>query len=417
MKKSSAKARAVGRSQSQEFLPYSTQAIDRHDVEAVSRAVRSDFLTQGPLVDEFEKALARRVGAKYAVVVNSGTAALHLATLALELPDGFRAATPAVSFVSSANCIVYAGGRPVFVDVEPDTAHLALERLERVTARRKVSLIIPVHLSGQACAMPEVARIAKACGARVLEDATHALGVNHPPARGRGRMYPVGSCRFSDCAVFSFHAIKVMTTGEGGAITTNSKRLRDRCRRLRTLGITREPAEFATDPATPAAEQGPWYYEMTDLGFNYRLSDMQCALGLSQLKKLDRLVKRRRDIARRYTARFAGHAAFACPPAAQVEVSANHLYVIRLALERLKCSRRRIFDELRAQGLGVNVHYIPIVNQPYYRRQFGTRPEKFPGAQEYYERAISIPLFPTMSRADEERVIATVDETTSRFLK
>jgi perosamine synthetase len=391
-------------------LPYSTQSLDDDDLEAVRQALRSEYLTQGPLVEKFEQALARRVGAKFAVTVSSGSAALHLACLALELPAGFRAAVPAVSFVATANCVVAAGGRPEFIDVEPETGNISLASLERsLSSRKKTHLILPVHLSGYPCEMSHIARLAKEGGAKIIEDATHALGVNHLLARGRGKAHPIGSCRYADCAVFSFHAVKPITTGEGGAITTNSRRLYERLLRLRTHGITRERRLMARD-------EGPWFYEMQELGFNYRLTDFQCALGLSQLRKLDRLTRRRREIARRYTARFSGHRAFACPPPEQVEVSSNHLYVVRLNLEQLSVSRRELFERLREKGLGVNVHYIPIVNQPYYRAHFHTRPEAFPGAQDYYQRAISLPLFPELTRADEGYVMDVVDNVLGQSL-
>lgn len=383
------------RSKHKEAIPYGRQWLEDDDIEAVVQALRSDWLTQGPLVDEFERAFADYCGARFAVAVANGTAALHLAALAAGFKAGDEVITSPVTFVATANSVAYAGARPVFADIDPDTYCLSPEEVsKRLTPATRG--LIPVHFAGQPCRMADLADIAKRHGLVVIEDAAHALGASYDV---EGQEYRVGSCAHSDMAIFSLHPVKHLTTGEGGVITTNSPELYRHLKQLRTHGITREPEQLSR-------VEGPWYYEMQELGFNYRLTDFQCALGLSQLRKLDDFVSRRRAIARAYDAAFNTVPELVVPSQGPTSNSSYHLYVVQVkTLDRLT-----VFNRLRARGLGVNVHYIPVHLQPYYARTYGFQPGDFPLAEAYYARALSLPLFPRMTDEDVATVIQTVCE-------
>jgi len=377
------------------FLPYGKQSIEEEDIAAVVEGLRHDFLTTGPAVDAFEAALAEAVGAKYAVAVANGTAALHLASMAANIAAGDEAVVSAVTFMASANGVRYCGGEPVFADIDPTTGlTTAALMAEKITERTR--LLVPVHLTGRSVDMEAVGTLARQHGLMVIEDAAHALG-----ARWRGG--PVGCCAHSDMAIFSFHPVKHVTTGEGGAITTNDPALYERLRVLRNHGIVREPERFEYD------NPGPWYHEMQELGYNYRLTDLQCRLGLSQLGRLAGFVRRRREIAARYDAAFAELAHCAPLLATPDTESAYHLYVVRVDFEALGTSRAAFVEALRARRIGAQVHYIPVPNQPYYQRR-GHDPEDFPGAQDYYARALSLPMYPALTDADVDRVIAAMTE-------
>lgn len=373
-------------------IPYGRQWISDEDVQAVVDALRSDWLTQGPLVSQFEQSIADTCGARFAVAVANGTAALHLAALAAGFGAGDEVITSPITFVASANCILYAGACPVFVDIDEHTYCMDPRQLHaRITPRTRG--LIPVHFAGQPCDMPAIHEVAKRSGLTVIEDAAHALGATY---RHEGRTYPVGSCAHSDMTTFSFHPVKHITTGEGGVITTNDPGLYEKLRLLRSHGITR-------DPAMLAHEEGPWYYEMQELGFNYRITDFQCALGLQQLSRLEPFVQRRREIAAAYQAAFRDHDEIIAPYERSDASSAYHLYVIQLRTR----DRLKVFNCLRDQQLGVNVHYIPVHLQPYYQR-FGHRRGDFPVSEGYYDRAITLPLYPSMTDQQVAAVIKVV---------
>ena len=377
-----------------EFIPYARQDIRDEDVEAVLAVLRSDWLTQGPTVPAFEDAVAGKCGSRHAVAVNSATSALHIACLALGVEPGDRVWTSPITFVASANCARYCGAQVDFVDIDPLTFNLCAVALERKLAEAQVrgclpKVVIPVHLGGQACDLAALDRLRQRFGFRVIEDASHALG-------GSYRNKPVGNGRHSDITVFSFHPVKIITTAEGGMALTNDPSLHERMARLRTHGIVRDPQAMESEP------EGPWYYEQVELGYNYRMTDLHSALGLSQLHRLEAFVRRRNELARMYDDAFKG-----LPMATQAlpaqTVSARHLYIIRVDAAR----RRAVFEDLRSDGIGVNVHYMPVHLQPYYRAQ-GFRPGDFPQAEAYGREAISLPLFPSMSDAQHARVVDCV---------
>lgn len=381
------------------MIPYGRQWIDDNDIAAVVEVLRSDWLTQGPSVEAFEAVVAARVGAKHAIAVSNGTAALHLAALALDFGPGDVLWTSPITFVASANCALYAGASVDFVDVEPGTALMDAEAFERkldaaAAAGTLPKAVVPVHLAGQPCDMARIRAAAQRYGVAVIEDAAHAIGGSYGAT-------PVGACEFSDMATFSFHPVKVVTTGEGGMITTNDDGLAEKLRLLRTHGITRDTSLMTREP------DGPWYYEQIALGYNYRITDLQCALGISQMRRLDEFVARRAELAARYDRLLAE---LPVNPLVQREGRASgwHLYVITLAPEAGR-SRREVFDSLRAADIGVNVHYIPVHLQPYYR-ELGFNPGDFPVSEEYYKGAITLPLYASMTEADQDTVVAALKE-------
>lgn len=381
--------------QHEPVIPYGRQSIDEADIAAVEAVLRSDWLTQGPAIAEFEAAVAAQCGARYAVAVCNATAALHIACLAFDIQPGDRVWTSPNTFVASANCARYCGADVDFVDIDPQTLNLSVTALAEKLARAEAAgclpkLLIPVHFAGQSCAMAEIRQLAERYGFRVLEDASHAIG-------GRYRGQAVGRCTFSDAAIFSFHPVKIVTTAEGGMVVTNDEALYRRLLRLRSHGITRDPAEMI------GASEGGWYYQQIELGFNYRMTDLQAALGASQLQRLDAFVHRRAVLAERYGQALAD-SGLQLPQVDQDCESAWHLYVIQTADPAL---RRPLFDWLRERGIGVNVHYIPVHMQPYYR-QLGFSAGDFPQAEAYYARAISLPLYADLQAGQQDRVIDTV---------
>ena len=377
------------------LIPYGRQDINQDDVDAVASVLTSDWLTQGPMLGKFEAAMAAHCDVPYAFAVNSGTSALHLACLALGVGPGDTVWTSPNTFVASANCALYCGAGIDFVDIDLATGNLSTDRLEEKLqqAAREGTLpkvVIPVHFAGQSCDMLAVRRLADAYGFAVIEDASHAVG-------GRYQGVPVGSCTYSDITVFSFHPVKVLTTAEGGMALTRSPQLASTLERLRSHGITRDPALLQSEA------DGPWYYEQHDLGFNYRMTDLQAALGLSQLTRLDSFVQRRLEIAEQYASRLAGLPLE--PLAVSPGVNSSwHLYVVRVEARQ----RRSFFDALRAQGLGVQVHYIPVHVQPYYRER-GFRPGQYPAAEEHYARSLSLPTFPAMDGAELNEVLRRIE--------
>ena len=386
------------------LIPYGRQAISEDDIEAVAAVLRSDFLTQGPVVPRFEASVLEACGARYAVAMNSATSALHLACLALGVGPGDLVWTSPITFVASANCALYCGATVDFVDIDPRTYNLSPERLEEKLidadrSRRLPKVVIPVHLCGQSADMAAIHALSRRFGFRVIEDASHAIG-------GRYQGEPVGNCRYSDITVFSFHPVKIVTTAEGGMAVTNDEALAASMRRLRSHGITRDPAEMTRAP------DGPWYYEQIDLGFNYRMTDVHAALGLSQMRRLGEFVERRHAIAAEYDARLAG-LSVVTPWQHADTYSGLHLYVIRLQLDRIAATHRDVFAALRREGVGVNLHYIPVYRQPYYGR-FHFDAARFPEAERYYAEAISLPIFATLAPADLDRVVRTLTDTLAR---
>jgi UDP-4-amino-4,6-dideoxy-N-acetyl-beta-L-altrosamine transaminase len=378
------------------MIPYGRQDVTGEDIDAVVEVLRSDFLTQGPAVPRFEQALARYCGAARAVAVNSATSALHVACLALGLSKGDRLWTSPISFVASANCGLYCGAEVDFVDIDPRTYNMSPAALERkLTQAKRVGrlpkVVVPVHLAGQPCDMAAIADLARHYGFRILEDASHAVGAQY-----RGR--PVGDCRYSDITVFSFHPIKIITTGEGGAALTNDSALAEAMALLRSHGVTRDPARMTQ------ASDGPWYYQQLELGFNYRMTDLQAALGASQHARLNDYVARRRELAVRYDKLLANFPVVT-PVQSKEGRSAFHLYIVRLALSGSgRPDHRTVFERLRAAAIGVNLHYIPIHTQPFYRR-LGFAVGDFPEAEAYYREALSLPLYPTMGQARQDAVV------------
>lgn len=372
------------------ILPYGKQWIDDDDIAAVVEVLRSDWLTTGPNVAEFEKAFAQVAGAAEAVAVSNGTAALHAAMYALGVGEGDEVIVPAMTFAASANCVIFQGGTPVFADVEADTLLIDPAQVEaRITPRTKA--IIAVDYAGHPCDYDRLRLIADRHNVSLVADACHALGGSY-----RGR--PVGS--LADLSTFSLHPVKPVTTGEGGVITTDDIDLVRRMRVFRNHGITSDHRQ--------REQEGSWFYEMTDLGYNYRITDFQCALGQSQLRKLPAWVARRQEIARRYDDAFSPLSYIQLLKPRKEVFHAYHLYVVRLDTAQLNCTRSEIFSALRAEGIGVNVHYIPVHYHPFYRRRFGTGPGLCPVAEAAYEEIISLPIFPRMSDADVEDVVTAI---------
>lgn len=383
-----------------QFIPYGRQSISEDDIDAVVDVLRSDWLTQGPTIERFEAAVANYCGANYAVAVSSATAALHISCLALGLGQGDWLWTSPNTFVASANCGLYCGAKVDFVDIDPVTYNLSIDKLEKklVWAEKNNCLpkiVVPVHFSGQSCEMHRIDILSKQYGFRVLEDASHAIGGSYKGEK-------VGCCSYSDMAVFSFHPVKILTTGEGGMVVTNCHSLYTSLVRLRTHGITRDPEQMQ------GKVPGAWYYQQIDLGFNYRITDIQAALGISQLRRLEEFVVRRRFLANRYQVLLEDLPVL-LPKQHDDSISSWHLFVIQLRIDLLERSRAHIFESLRNLGIGVNVHYIPVHIQPYYQKM-GFRKGDFSVAEEYYEYAISLPLFPGLSETNQNRVAATLKE-------
>jgi perosamine synthetase len=379
------------------LLPYGRQSIDEDDIQAVIDVLRSDWLTTGPKVDEFEEALAAHVGAKYAVSFSSGTAALHGAAFAADISRGDEVITSPLTFAATANCILYQDGTPVFVDVRNDTLNIDPQlAAKHVTSRTKA--LLPVDYAGHPADLDELLRIAHHYGLIVIEDACHALGAEYRGER-------VGS--ISHMTVFSFHPVKHLTTGEGGMVTTNNQKFADTLRKFRNHGITSNARERQS--------QAQWRYEMVLLGYNYRLTDIACALGLRQLAKLDNNLIRRRQIAESYNAAFRNFPAITTPAVMDGTLPAWHLYPIRLDLSRFSASRSEIFRAVRAENIGVNVHYIPVHWHPYYKERFGYRGGEFPVAERAYESLISLPMFHGMSDEDVRDVIQAVSKVVAEY--
>lgn len=382
------------------MIPYGRQDITQADIDAVVSVLQSDFLTQGPLVPRFEQIVANHVGVRHAVAMNSATSALHLACLALGLGPGDWLWTTPVTFVASANCALYCGAAVDFVDIDPTTYNLSVPALAEKLAQAEAAhclpkIVVPVHLCGQSCDMAEIDALAKRYGFKVIEDASHAIG-------GKYRGTYVGDCSYSDITIFSFHPVKIVTTAEGGMALTNDPSLAQRMALLRSHGITRDPVHMDGD------SEGDWYYQQIELGYNYRMTELQAALGVSQMTRLDPYVTRRHAIAERYDALLADLPV--TPPTRTVDAySAFHLYVIRVAESDGVSPRRTVFDRMRAAGIGVNVHYIPVHTQPFYRA-LGFLIGDYPQAERYYSEAISLPMYPTLTEQQQDTVVAALQQ-------
>jgi UDP-4-amino-4,6-dideoxy-N-acetyl-beta-L-altrosamine transaminase len=382
------------------MIPYGRQSISSADIDAVVEVLQSAWLTQGPAVQRFEQSVANYCGASSAVAVNSATSALHIACLAAGLGPGDTLWTSPNTFVASANCGRYCGADVDFVDIDPATRNMSAERLgeklERAAREGKLpKVVVPVHFAGQPCDMEAVANLASRYGFTVIEDASHAIG-------GRYRGEPVGNCRYSDMTVFSFHPVKIITSAEGGMVLTNSDKLAARLSRLRSHGITSDPA-LMSEPS-----HGPWYYQQIELGFNYRMTDLQAALGASQMAMLDQFVARRHQLAKRYDQALA-HLPLSLPWQHPDAFSAYHLYTVRLQQGDGLPGRKEVLEQMRERGIMAHVHYIPVHTQPYYRA-LGFNPGDFPEAESYYREALTLPLYQGMLEEDQDFVISTLEE-------
>ena len=382
----------------QAMIPYGHQDINEDDIRAVEEVLRSDWLTQGPVVERFEKVVADYCGAPHALAVCNATAALHLACRAVGLGPGDLLWTSPNTFVASANCARFCGADVDFVDIDPQTYNMSVDELERKlkAAERQGKLpkvVIPVHFAGEPCEMKAIHEFAKRYGFHVIEDASHAVG-----ARYRDTM--VGSCTYSDITVFSLHPVKIITTGEGGMALTRNRELHDKMFMLRSHGITRDPAKMTGE------SEGAWYYQQLDLGYNYRMTDIQAALGASQMQRIDAFIDRRHELARRYDAALKNFP-LVLPPRSNLNRSALHLYVVRVQPEKAGKGRREVFDALRQRGIGANVHYIPVHLQPYYRA-LGFCAGDFPNAEAYYAEAMTLPLYPALKGSAQNRVVKEV---------
>lgn len=381
------------------MIPYGRQDINQADIDAVVAVLHSDFLTQGPAVPAFEKAAADYCGAQHAVAVNSATSALHIACLALGVGKGDSVWTTPITFVASANCALYCGATVDFVDIDPRTYNLSVERLaEKLAIAEKTGklpkVVIPVHLCGQPCDMAGIHALSQRYGFKIIEDASHAIG-------GKYKNEPIGNCRYSDITVFSFHPVKIVTAGEGGMAVTNNATLAKHMRLLRSHGISSTAADMQPRPA-----QEIWNYQQIDLGFNYRMTDLQAALGLSQLQRLDEFVTKRHAIAKRYDQLLPALPVLT-PWQHADSYSGYHLYVIRLKFEETSKTQRQVYDTFYAAGIGVNVHYIPVYRQPYYE-QMGFNVGYCPQAEQYYSEVISIPMYPGLTSVQQDFVVQTL---------
>lgn len=382
------------------MIPYGRQDITQADIDAVVAVLQSDYLTQGPVAPRFEQIVSAHVGAKHALSVNSATSALHIACLALDLGPGDWLWTTPVTFVASANCGLYCGAQVDFVDIDPQTYNLCPMALEAKLKKAKVEgklpkVLVPVHLCGQPCDMAAIHALGQQYGFKIIEDASHAIG-------GKYKGEFIGNGRYSDITVFSFHPVKIITTAEGGMALTNSDELADQMALLRSHGITRDAQRMTHEP------EGPWYYQQVGLGFNYRMTELQAALGVSQMQRLDAFVARRHQLSQRYD-QLLDSLPVTTPWQHPDSYSGLHLYVVRLQLDKINKTHRQVFEALREEGIGVNLHYIPVHTQPHYQRM-GHKMGDYPQAEQYYAEAISMPMYQSLSDSQQEQVVAALQK-------
>jgi len=380
------------------MIPYGKQDITQQDIDGVIEVLKSDFLTQGPKVPEFERALISHSGSKYAFAVNSATSALHVACMALGLAEGDWLWTSPITFVASANAGLYCGARIDFVDIDPKTYNMCPKQLERKLIRAKLNgalpkVLVPVHLCGQPCDLRAIHSLCREYDVKIVEDASHAIGGSY-----LGK--PIGNCEYSDISVFSFHPVKIVTTAEGGAVLTNNDELARKIALYRSHGITRDQ-ELMTEPS-----HGSWYYQQIALGYNYRMTELQAALGVTQMQRLNDFVSQRHKIARRYDV-LLEDLPVVMPFQLEGTYSGLHLYVIRLNLDKIAVSHKQVFDELRGRGVGVNLHYIPVHMQPFYKNM-GFKIGDFPESEKYYSEALSLPVYPNLSEEDQDKVVGVL---------
>lgn len=377
---------------------YGKQTLDENDINAVVAVLKSDFLTQGPAIEKFEKYVANYCGVKYAVAVTNATSALHIACLAAGLGKGDTLWTSPITFTASANCGRYCGANVDFVDIDNNTYNMSVEELEAKLTKAEVlpKVLVPVHLAGQSCDMEKIHALAKKFNITVIEDASHAIGADYKDTK-------VGCCKYSDMTVFSFHPVKIVTTGEGGMVLTNNKDLYDKLVLYRSHGITRAP-ELMTKEA-----DGPWYYQQIDLGFNYRMTDMQAALGYSQMHKVDEFVARRRELAARYNELLKDLDMLKLPYQDDNTASSWHLYIVRVDFSKINKNKKQIFTEMKDKGVCLNLHYIPVHTQPYYEK-LGFKQGDFPVSEKYYEEAFTLPLYYSLTNEQQDYIIEALKE-------
>lgn len=387
------------------FLPYSRQNIDRNDIKSIVEVLKSDFITQGPNINKFEKEFAKYVGAKYAVCCATGTAALHLACLALGINSKSRVLTSAITFVASANCAEFLGASIVFADIDEETNCMSIIDLEKKLKKQKIDLVIPVHLAGHSADMKKIYQLKKKYKFKIIEDSCHALG-------GKYNGYKIGSCKFSDISTFSFHPVKPITTGEGGMITTNNKKIYEKLKLLRTHGIHKDPNYFTNKELAFDKLRVPnkWYYEMSHLGYNYRLTDIQATLGSSQLAKLEKFTRKRNQIAKNYLKNLKTNNLITLPLTKTDVYHAFHLFTILIDFDKIKKTRNQVIEDLASFNIGSQVLYIPVYYQPYYKKKYNYDPEDFPNASKYYRKALSIPIFYDLKKTEQNFIIKKIHE-------
>ena len=379
------------------MIYYGKQNINESDIKAVEDVLTSDFLTQGPAIERFEKCVAEYCGSKYAVAVTNATSALHIACKATNLNEGDMLWTSPITFTASANCGRYCGANVDFVDIDENTYNMSVEVLENKlqTAKHLPKVVVPVHLAGQSCDMERIYYLSKKYNFTVLEDASHAVGADYKNSK-------VGSCKYSDMTVFSFHPVKIITTGEGGMVLTNNEEFYEKCKLYRSHGITRDPRLMSHEA------DGSWYYQQIDLGFNYRMTDIQAALGCSQMNRLDEFVSRRRYLARRYNEKLKNFP-LKLPYQSSDTNSSWHLYIVRMNMKDIKKSKVQIFSEMKEKGIVLNLHYIPVHTQPYYEK-LGHKPEECPNALRYYEEAFTLPLYYNLTDEQQDYIVKSLEE-------
>ena len=382
------------------FIPYGRQDINNKDIDSVIKVLKSDFLTQGPLVPRFEKAISKKVHANHAIAVNSATSALHIACIALGLKKGDILWTSPITFVASSNAGIYCGAKVDFVDINDDTYNICPKKLKKKLAQAKIQnklpkILIPVHLCGQSAEMSQIKKLCDRYNIKIIEDASHAIG-------GFYKKKPIGSCKYSDITVFSFHPVKIITTAEGGIATTNCKVLAEKMQLARSHGVTRD--QFLMTELS----HGPWYYEQITLGYNYRMTDLQAALGISQLKRISSFITKRHKLASRYD-RLLKNLPVKLPYQHPDTFSAFHLYVIRLNLNSIRNEHKQVFEFMQDKGIGVNLHYIPVYRHPYYKRM-GFKYSNFESSENYYKEAISIPMYPNLTFSEQDKIVSILKE-------